>query len=348
MSTDPRAANWLILTVLLSCSGVSILSTDLYTPSLPHLPELLKTTPTIVQLTMSLNLAAFALCQLFYGPLADRVGRRPLLLFGLVGFLLASLACALAPTIEFLIAARIVQGIFASAEAVVTMLLMRELFEGDEGTRAMGIYGMGLGAFPALGPLLGGYIHVWAGWRANFILMAIVLFIVGLFAVKVLPETKKPDRNALNTGHIWRTYLSLIRDRKILRYLVPMGTSMAGLFALRALLWRNSPCLYRWEFHRQPPRPPRTGRYFGQHRGVHAPRGRHKHIQYCCFGACHTLDNGRRSFVLCLRDWPRFWSCANADAECCGKQQKRHGVGFDGVCPTRVSGPRRVGCWNAL
>ena len=230
-SVAPRAANWLILTALLSCSGVSILSTDLYTPSLPHLPALLETTPQIVQLTMSLNLAAFALCQLFYGPLADRFGRKPLLVYGLIGFLLSSLACALAPTVEFLIVARIAQGVFASAEAVVTMLLVRELFEGDAATRAMGLFGMGLGAFPALGPLLGGYIHIWAGWRANFVVMAGAIVFFGLLAVKVLPETKIPDKTALNVRNIRRTYRSLITDRAILRYLIPMGTSMAGMFA---------------------------------------------------------------------------------------------------------------------
>lgn len=230
MST-PRAANWLILTALLSCSGVSILSTDLYTPSLPHLPDLLNSTPQIVQLTMSLNLAAYALCQLFYGPVADRFGRRPLLLFGLIGFLAASIVCAAAQSVEVLIAGRIAQGVFASAETIVTMLLIRELFEGDEGTRAMGLFGMGLGAFPAIGPLLGGYIHVWAGWRANFVLMAIAIVVCGVLAARVLPETKVPDRAALSLRHIWRTYLSLIRDCAILRYLIPLGTGMAGLFA---------------------------------------------------------------------------------------------------------------------
>ena len=230
MST-PRAANWLILTALLSCSGVSILSTDLYTPSLPHLPGLLNSTPQIVQLTMSLNLAAYALCQLFYGPVADRVGRRPLLLFGLIGFLLSSIVCAVAPSVEILIAGRIAQGVFASAETIVTMLFVRELFEGDEGTRAMGLFGMGLGAFPAIGPLLGGYVHVWAGWRANFVLMAIAIVICGVLAMKVLPETKVPDRHALKLRHIGKTYLSLMRDRVILRYLIPLGTGMAGLFA---------------------------------------------------------------------------------------------------------------------
>jgi len=210
--SSPRAANWLILTALLSCSGVSILSTDLYTPSLPHLPVLLNSTPQIVQLTMSLNLAAYALCQLFYGPVADRFGRRPLLLFGLVGFLLSSIVCAAAPTVEILIAGRIAQGVFASAETIVTMLLIRELFEGDEGTRAMGLFGM-------------------AGWRANFVLMAVAIVVCGLLAAKVLPETRARDRHALNLRHIGKTYLSLMRDRAILRYLVPLGTGMAGLFA---------------------------------------------------------------------------------------------------------------------
>lgn len=233
-TTPPRAADWLILTALIGLSGVSILSTDLYTPSLPHLPELLSTTPQIVQLTLSLNLAVYAICQLFYGPIADRVGRRPLLVVGIVGFFFSSIACAMAPTIEFLIAARIAQGVFASAEAVVTMLLVREIFVGAAATRAMGFFGMGLGAFPAIGPLLGGYVHVLAGWQANFVLVALAVAVFGFIALRVLPETKVPDRGALNLRHIGRVYRSLITDRTILRYLIPMGASMAGIFAFIA------------------------------------------------------------------------------------------------------------------
>ena len=232
--TPPRPANWLILLILIGLSGVSILSTDLYTPSLPDMPDLLATTPQVVQLTLSLNLAAYAICQLFYGPIADRVGRRPLLLVGIIGFLLSSIACALAPTVEFLIAARIAQGIFASAEAVVTMLLVRELFAGEAGTKAMGFFGMGLGAFPALGPLIGGQVHVLAGWRANFVVVALAILAFGFMAWRLLPETRKPDPKALNLPRIMRIYRGLITDRTVLRYLLPMGASMAGIFAFIA------------------------------------------------------------------------------------------------------------------
>ena len=79
----------------LLASSASIMSTDMYAPSLPHLPELLETTPSAVQLTMSLNLLAFAGAQLLYGPLSDGFGRRPTLIAGLVGFVVSSAACAL-------------------------------------------------------------------------------------------------------------------------------------------------------------------------------------------------------------------------------------------------------------
>lgn len=226
-----RAPDWLMMTALLACSGASILSTDLYTPSLPHLPEILATTPSAVQLTMGLNLVAYAGCQLIYGPLADRLGRRTLLMWGLIGFFLSTLLCAVAPTIEVLIAARIAQGIFASAEAVITLLMLRELFEGEKGAKAMGLFGVGIGLFPAIGPLIGGYVHVLVGWRANFVLMAGMIVVAGIIAMSVLPETKIPDKDALNLRRVGRNYLSLLRDRTILRFMAPLAASMGALFA---------------------------------------------------------------------------------------------------------------------
>jgi MFS family permease len=114
----------IIPALLVSASAVSILSTDLYTPSLPHLQSYFATDPATVQLTMSLNLAGYALAQLAYGPLSDRYGRRPVLLVTLFGFALASLACALAFSIEGLIGARTLQGILACAETVVGLAIM--------------------------------------------------------------------------------------------------------------------------------------------------------------------------------------------------------------------------------
>ena len=105
------------------------MSTDMYAPSMPHLPELLGTSAEMVQLTLALNALAFGFAQLIIGPMSDRFGRRPIFIAGLFLFGVFSLACALAVNIEQLIVARIFQGATASVEAVIVLAVISDLFE---------------------------------------------------------------------------------------------------------------------------------------------------------------------------------------------------------------------------
>jgi DHA1 family bicyclomycin/chloramphenicol resistance-like MFS transporter len=217
--------------VLVACTGVSILSTDLYTPSLPHLPELLGSDAETVQLTMSLNLAAYAVSQLAHGPLADRYGRRFLLLVGMVGFLVASLGCALAQGIGGLIAGRVAQGLFSSVSSVVVVIMIRELYAGHRAVKVMGFYGMAVGLVPAVGPLIGGYVFVLAGWRMNFLLLVGIAAAVFLLVWRLLPETGTRDRDALRPRRIARGYLGLLALPVYWRYLLPLATLFGAMFA---------------------------------------------------------------------------------------------------------------------
>ena len=149
-----------ILPVVVLASSVSIMSTDIYTPSLPHLPEYFATTPQAVQLTISLNIIAFALAQLVLGPVSDRFGRRPVMLTGLGLFTVASIACAASQSIGQLITMRIAQGLSASVEAVVGLAIIRDLFKDTDQVRALAIWGMAISITPAAAPILGGYVHV--------------------------------------------------------------------------------------------------------------------------------------------------------------------------------------------
>lgn len=224
-------SHWVVPGVLVACTAISVLSTDLYTPSLPHLPRLLGSDAETVQLTMSLNLAAYAIAQLAHGPLADRFGRRRMLLVGLSGFLVASLGCALAAGIGGLLAGRFVQGLFSSVASVVVVLVIRELYSEARAVRVMGVYGMAVGLAPAVGPLIGGYIYLFAGWRMNFLVLAVLAALVLLLVLRYLPETGARDAAALRPRRIAVAYLGLLRRRAYLRILIPLAGVFGGLFA---------------------------------------------------------------------------------------------------------------------
>ena len=224
-----------IPTLLILASAVSILATDLYTPSMPHLQDVFDTDAGWVQLTMTLNLAAYALAQLIYGPLSDRIGRRPVLLGGMVGFAAASVGCALAGSIETFILARVLQGLTACAEAVVAYAVIRELYDQAGAVRVYATYGMAIALAPAVGPVIGGYMHVWFGWRSNFMLLTGLIILVTLLIWRYLPETlQKRDPSALHPWRLLRGYATLLGDVPFMTYTLIMALVLGGLFAMLA------------------------------------------------------------------------------------------------------------------
>ena len=220
-----------ILPVVVLASSVSIMSTDVYTPSLPHLPEYFGTTPQAVKLTISLNILAFALAQLVLGPVSDRFGRRPVMLIGLGLFTCASIACAAAQSIGQLIMMRVAQGLSASVEAVVGLAIIRDLFKDTDQVRALAIWGMAISITPAAAPILGGYVHVWFGWRLNFWIVAACAAATTFLIWRTLPESTVPDRSALAPRVLGRAYWDLVRNRPFIGYVLVLGASLGMIFA---------------------------------------------------------------------------------------------------------------------
>ena len=161
----------IIPAILVAASAVSVMTTDLYSPSLPHLPAIFDTDAATVQHTMMFNLLGYALGQLVHGPLSERYGRRPVMIGGMAAAVVFSLACALAWSIEALIVARTLQGLAVCAEAVIALAVIRDVYDGPSGARIMAVIGMAIAIVPAIAPLIGGFVPRVA-WMARQFLSA--------------------------------------------------------------------------------------------------------------------------------------------------------------------------------
>lgn len=217
--------------VLLCASILSMASTDLYVPSLPDLPGFFGTSENMVQLTVTLNVLAFALGQFVYGPMADRFGRRRVLMVAMALFGVSSLACAASQTIDQLLAARICQGLAAAAEGVVVLAVIRDLFDEGDRVRAMALFGVLWALAPAVAPVIGGYIHVWLGWQANFLVLAITSVIVVALIKVFLKETATRDLQAMQPGRVYRAYRSLFANPRFVGYSLMSGCCLGVIFA---------------------------------------------------------------------------------------------------------------------
>ncbi|MFT5258998.1 MAG: DHA1 family bicyclomycin/chloramphenicol resistance-like MFS transporter [Saprospiraceae bacterium] len=228
--TNSRRQFYVVLAIMVLAGSVSIMSTDLYAPSLPYLTGHFSTTPELIKLTISLNLVVYGFAQLVYGPLSDRFGRRPVFLTTLLLFVLASFACALATTVEQLIIARVLQGSFAAAEAVICLAVFKDLFTEQEQIKGYAIYGMAIALTPAIAPIIGGYIHVLFGWEYNFYLTGSVGVITAFLIYRFLPESAVPDKNALMLKSILATYKLIGLNRKFMVFGCLTGVSLSAIF----------------------------------------------------------------------------------------------------------------------
>lgn len=221
----------LVLGILILASSVAMMSTDLYAPSLAHLPAYFGTDAATVKLSMSLNALAYALGTLVHGPLSERFGRRPVFLAGLAGFTVFSLACGLAQTIHQLIAARVLQGLLAAVEGVLVLAVIRDVFRGADQVRAIALYGVATAMMPAVAPILGGYIFIWFGWRMNFYFLTAVALVTTALIYMYLEESGRKDPDALRLREVFGDYLGLLRNRDFLRYTAIGGSTIAFFFA---------------------------------------------------------------------------------------------------------------------
>lgn len=221
----------LLLALLALLSAFTPLSIDMYLPALPVIAVDLRGTAGDIQLTLSAFIIAFGLGQVFYGPAGDRFGRRPVILVGLVIYVVATIGCAFAAEAGQLVVLRLLQGLAACGGVVLSRTMVRDLAEKDQAARAMSLMMACTSIAPMLAPLIGGQVLWFFGWRAIFWVLAGIGAVAFAAAWLRLPETLRPEyRQPLHLGSILRRFGELFRHRAFL------GFALTGTFQFSALM----------------------------------------------------------------------------------------------------------------
>ncbi|MBN9537538.1 MAG: multidrug effflux MFS transporter [Alphaproteobacteria bacterium] len=232
MTLKPRSAAYIALLVALGSFGP--LTMSIYTPVMPSVGHDLVATPDNVKLTLTTYMIGFAVGQLFYGPLSDRYGRRPVLLGGLFFFTLTTFACSFAPSIGGLIGLRILQGLGAASGSVLGRALTRDAYTFQEMPLVMSWISLGQNIAPSLAPTIGGVLGEWASWRATFWFVGGFGAILFLVVLAGLGETNKFRSERLDLGSLMRGSGEMLRDRRFLGHILPLGFAFAMNFGMLA------------------------------------------------------------------------------------------------------------------
>jgi len=224
-----RLAMTLLLGLLVSFAPMTI---DLYLPAMPLMAHDLMTDAESIQLTLSVYMVGFALAQTFFGPVSDRFGRKPTIIVGTCIYLVASVACALATSVEQLIVFRLVQSFGAAVGPVVARAVVRDMFTREEAARMYSVVTTVVAIAPVIAPVLGGFIVVWFGWRANFWILTGFGATAMLLVILMLPETNKTlDPSATRITQMLSNFTSMLSSRAYAGYVLTIIGNFSGLFA---------------------------------------------------------------------------------------------------------------------
>lgn len=213
-------------------TALAPLSIDMYLPSLPGLQQVFSASAAQVQFTLATFFAAYALGQLFWGPLSDRYGRKPPLYAALVLYIVASLACAWATSIEQLMLFRFLQALGACAGAVIARAIVRDQYDGMPAARLFAAMMLVMGVAPMVAPLIGGQLLRLADWTRIFQLLAVIGLLVLVAAHRRLRESHAPDRRVRLTWRaVLRGYARLLQDPRFRQLALVGGFVMAALYA---------------------------------------------------------------------------------------------------------------------
>ncbi len=237
-------------------SMVSPFSIDTFFPAFHAMEKALQVDAWQLQQVLTAYMLPFAFASLVHGPLSDAVGRRPVMIWGMVLYTVGSIACTLAPNYEALIAARVLQGATAGVGVVIGRAVVRDLYEGPRAQHLMSITTMIFSLAPAVAPIVGGWAHVAFGWRAVFAFMVICGVVFATAAWWRLPETHPPSaRIPFNARNLVSTSLTVLRHPEFLMLSVAAATNFSSVAVLIGAApeiverhWGLSETSYGWLF----------------------------------------------------------------------------------------------------
>ena len=231
MTTRPHSS-FKIVFILGLLAMLMPLSIDMYLPALPVISAQFGVPAGSAQMTLSTYILGFALGQLLYGPMADSLGRKPVILGGTLVFAAAAVACALAQSIDQLIIMRFLHGLAAAAASVVINALMRDIYPKEEFSRMMSFVMLVTTIAPLVAPMAGGAVLVWFSWHAIFWILALAALLASAMIFFFIDETLPVERR--QKFHIRTTignFASLFRHKRVLSYMLASGFSFAGMFS---------------------------------------------------------------------------------------------------------------------
>jgi DHA1 family bicyclomycin/chloramphenicol resistance-like MFS transporter len=213
------------------------ISLSLYTPALPELVEVFGTDISTIKLTLTVYFAGFAVSQLICGPLSDGFGRRPVALAFVAIYLAGSIVAALAPSVEWLLAARLIQGVGAAAGVSIARAMVRDLFTGLQSIRIMNLIGMILAIGPALSPTIGGVALDLFGWRATFLFMVLYGAVLAGVLLLLTPETlPDADPTRVRPLQILRNYGRVVSSSAFLAPSAFIACTIGGFYTIATVL----------------------------------------------------------------------------------------------------------------
>lgn len=240
MQGEHTMKNKLSIPLLIALVGLPQISETIYTPSLPNVAQGLSTTAQLVEATLAIYFIGFAIGVSLWGIVSDLIGRRMTMLMGLCIYGTATYFCGNAATIETLLTWRIIQAFGASVGSVITQTILRDAFDGSERSKLFSIMSGALAFSPAVGPLMGGLISQFLGWRANFWILVIVALVLFIWSFLTLPETRAANTKPLSTDHMIQLFKQMLTSSNLWGHILLISATNGIIFGF----YQEAPFLF--------------------------------------------------------------------------------------------------------